>query len=123
MTQSKTSTLDWKLKILLWGITVLIVGGILGILAILRLAFDTYFPPLTAEEKNYCQLKAACGEYQTARQTCAVAGDYSNCMSIKLGSRFYALQSNCDSDGNLRLSTANAPPDLRCLLCKKGLVC
>jgi hypothetical protein len=112
MTQSKADPLGWRLNILNWGITALIVGGLGGLVGL----FDTYFPPLTVEQQNYCQLKAACGDYQTARQACAVAGDFSNCLSVKLGPQVYHLQNSCDINGSLLLTTASAPSALHCSL-------
>lgn len=50
-------------------------------------------------ERWLCSQKAYCQSYITARQTCATAGNYDLCMSIKTGRK--AVEGECTSDGNV----------------------
>src|SRR6187200_711735 len=40
-----------------------------------------------ADERNkyFCRLKSVCEKYGAARQTCATAGNFGNCIVVKLG--------------------------------------
>lgn len=52
-----------------------------------------------AEYNNYwCHKKSICNRYWSARQECAVAGNFDNCVTIKLGEDFQEV-SSCSSEG------------------------
>jgi hypothetical protein len=64
--------------------------------------------------RDLCTIRSICSKYASARQECATAGNFDQCMKIKMGDDAWKVGS-CTSDGNYR----NAPPDMpgrvRCL--------
>jgi hypothetical protein len=65
-----------------------------------------------AHIKELCTAKARCAEYAQARQTCAVAGNFELCMSIKVPN-VDQLKLTCSPEGTL-LSTSKIPTDRDC---------
>jgi hypothetical protein len=49
--------------------------------------------------KSLCALKSACEKYGAARQECAVAGNFKNCLRVKMGSDDYEMSDSCTEDG------------------------
>src|SRR5260370_1338965 len=55
-----------------------------------------------AERNRYlCQLKSTCVKYAQVRQQCATAGNFENCISVKMGNGFRSSGSGCTDDGNV----------------------
>lgn len=48
-----------------------------------------------------CAQKSACSKYAETRQECAVAGNFENCLRVKMGSDDYALKGICTEDGKV----------------------
>jgi hypothetical protein len=67
------------------------------------------------EIDRFCPLKLACSDFYSTRQACAVAGDFNNCMIIKMGMQEYDMVGYCDEEGNVRFTPQNAPSMLSCL--------
>jgi hypothetical protein len=59
-------------------------------------------------ERSLCHTALICRHFGEARQACAVAGDFNNCMRVKLGEKDLGTTSLCTSDGSI----ANEPPDM-----------
>jgi hypothetical protein len=53
------------------------------------------------QTKALCAWKSRCEKYAQARQECAVAGDFKNCLRVKMGSDDYPLSVSCTDDGKL----------------------
>jgi hypothetical protein len=62
------------------------------------------------ERENFiCDLVNACKKYATVRQECAVAGNFKNCVNIKMGRDDWSY---CSDDG--KLPGWEQPPAPRC---------
>jgi hypothetical protein len=48
-----------------------------------------------------CHVKLACQNYHTARQDCAVAGNFDNCVRVKIGDKDATYTSLCTNDGEI----------------------
>jgi hypothetical protein len=69
-----------------------------------------------AERKIYlCHLKSVCAKYNSARQECATAGNFANCISVKIGDRDSSLVAQCTNEGNLSYIPADLPNSVECL--------
>jgi hypothetical protein len=60
-----------------------------------------------------CKAKSICKKYGTVRQECATAGNYNNCLRIKMGSEAYGYIGMCTEEGGVADSVPNAA---ECLL-------
>ena len=58
--------------------------------------------------ESMCYQKKTCGKYAVARQECATAGNFSNCILVKLGDEDGNTIDQCTNDGKL----VNPPPDM-----------
>lgn len=63
--------------------------------------------------KALCKAKANCSLYAEARQTCATAGNYETCMSVKFDS-YSTARLDCTNDGGLAYAPADLPNDVDC---------
>ncbi|MBS0578672.1 MAG: hypothetical protein JSR36_05360 [Proteobacteria bacterium] len=100
---------------------------ILGILV-----FAAVVPPETQEEaaarasresvakertKQQCAIKRICKQYGEARQQCAVAGDFANCIRVKTGMEQADLANECTEDGRVQgLDPSAEPSGVDCFL-------
>jgi hypothetical protein len=50
--------------------------------------------------KGYCSLRSICSKYAQVRQACATAGNYNNCVSIKMDADQWRVGS-CSNDGDV----------------------
>jgi len=66
------------------------------------------------QTRQLCKIKAACGVYAKSRQSCAIAGNFENCMRIKMGEDNYELRENCTNDGHM-LDASSEPTAVDCL--------
>ncbi|WP_448955734.1 hypothetical protein [Labrys neptuniae] len=67
--------------------------------------------------KNICPAEFACSTYAKTRQDCATAGDFNNCVRIKMGAD-YGLTSWCTDDGNV--TVPDPPTYMQCLSWSAG---
>jgi hypothetical protein len=67
--------------------------------------------------KELCAIKAVCEKYGEVRQQCATAGNYQNCLQIKMGTGDYDKVEACTEDGKpLYITSANMPDAITCFL-------
>jgi hypothetical protein len=70
-----------------------------------------------AQQLRYlCSLKPICEKYANVRQACAVAGDFMNCMRVKMGDDMGST-SSCRNDGSI-IGASKMPDVLDCLWSK-----
>jgi hypothetical protein len=63
-----------------------------------------------------CRVKRACERYGTVRQECATAGDFNNCISVKMGNDADKV-GQCVNDGSVALlSTDQMPNAVECFV-------
>jgi hypothetical protein len=69
-----------------------------------------------ARRKAYCETADICTKYREVRQECAVAGDFKNCVTVKMGDNmsYAALAMNCNDNGTVRWEPTNAPGAVEC---------
>jgi hypothetical protein len=53
---------------------------------------------MSAHKDELCQIKLVCRQYYSARQECAVAGNFDNCVQIKIGNKDTSF---CTNDGGV----------------------
>ena len=54
---------------------------------------------VAAYRNELCHVKLVCRNYRSARQDCAVAGNFDNCVSVKIGDKDATYLSLCSNDG------------------------
>ena len=57
----------------------------------------------------------SCQRYGAARQQCAVAGDFSNCMKIRMGEEYQFVSEYCTDDGKVR-GVTDMPSAVECFI-------
>ena len=70
-------------------------------------------------EKLLCGAWNVCQDYSSARQACAVAGDFNNCLRVKLGDSIVSI-ADCRNDGTLIDEPPDMPGRLQCMLYRLG---
>jgi hypothetical protein len=77
---------------------------------------------LTEYKNTLCHAQMLCGKYSSVRQECALAGDFNNCVSIKMGNDGM-WEYPCTYDGRLINETdrAKVPNTVECWLRNAGL--
>jgi hypothetical protein len=79
------------------------------------------------EQSHYkdelCHIKQVCSVYRTARQDCAVAGDFDNCVRVKIGEKDTVEMSLCTRDGeiNSKQYVSDMPNAIECAARNAGL--
>ena len=70
-----------------------------------------------------CHRQMVCSAYSSVRQQCAIAGDFNNCVSIKMGNDAM-FQYSCTVDGSVinEIDRANMPNTIECWARNAGLV-
>ena len=69
-----------------------------------------------------CDIRSICRRNTRARQECATAGDFQNCLQVKLGANDYSQLLYCDDDGAVRdtarrnLGIARTPNEVECMI-------
>lgn len=66
-----------------------------------------------------CHQEAVCERYGPARQECATAGNYNNCITIKLGSLDASTVDACTEDGKLAFRPSDMPNGAVCWVKEK----
>jgi hypothetical protein len=51
-----------------------------------------------------CKVKSLCARHGQIRQECATAGNFENCIRVKMGDENYELVSSCTNDGHMDAS-------------------
>ena len=70
----------------------------------------------TESAKYICHLKSVCENFAQARQDCAMAGNFDNCIKVKLGDENAALVDVCTNDGKLLYPPDQMPDFLSCFI-------
>jgi hypothetical protein len=60
-----------------------------------------------ALQKAVCETVNVCKKYGTVRQDCAVAGNFKNCVQVKMNVSYATLETDCNDDGTPRWQPAN----------------
>jgi hypothetical protein len=66
--------------------------------------------------KALCAQQAICTKFAEARQACATAGNYKNCVDIKMGSDATGGLYPCMNDGHIWNEPPDMPNRFQCLL-------
>jgi hypothetical protein len=61
--------------------------------------------------KMLCALRATCSRYGEVRQQCAAAGDFKNCIRVKMGAGDFDQTDSCTEDGNIAIAPESEIPD------------
>jgi hypothetical protein len=61
--------------------------------------------------KALCKLRSLCSKYGAVRQECAVAGNFDNCVSIKMGNFDQDQPLMCTPDGKVAFVSPDAIPN------------
>jgi hypothetical protein len=56
------------------------------------------------QRKFLCKVKSICAQYGEVRQGCATAGNFENCIRVKMGDENYEFVSSCTNDGHMGAS-------------------
>jgi hypothetical protein len=67
------------------------------------------------EIRNLCHVKSVCKAYADVRQECAVAGDFNNCVRVKIGDENMDSVPYCANDGSISSPPDNLPSWFDCL--------
>jgi hypothetical protein len=72
-----------------------------------------------AHKNELCHYLMACRKYGTARQECAVAGDFNSCIQIKMG-KGVASRYSCTNDGKPSSQPTDMPGLVECFFRNLG---
>jgi hypothetical protein len=72
-------------------------------------------------KKNLCHLPDACAKYSATRLECAVAGNFENCIDVKMGHDGW-LVDHCTTDGKPIYDDPRTPNVLECYLRKSDFL-
>src|SRR5207245_1277832 len=59
------------------------------------------------QELEQCRTARICRKYATVRQECAIAGNFKNCVQVKMNVDYSLLQASCRDDGTLASEQPN----------------
>jgi hypothetical protein len=63
-------------------------------------------------KKDLCHIKLVCAKYGAARQECAVAGNFDNCVNVKIGDKDNNDLQYCLNDGTVNLRQNQDMPNV-----------
>jgi hypothetical protein len=67
--------------------------------------------------KMFCKLESVCSRYGEVRQECATAGNFDNCIRVKMGDAHSSEIESCTNDGKLAyVSQDESPNRVECFL-------
>jgi hypothetical protein len=66
---------------------------------------DAQRKALHEQNQLLCKVKSICAQYGHVRQDCATAGNFTNCMRVKMGDENYELVGSCTNDGHVDAMT------------------
>jgi hypothetical protein len=73
-----------------------------------------------ARQRALCHIKSVCSQYGAVRQECATAGNFHNCIGVKLGDRDITLIDQCTNAGTLRDIPVDLPNAVECFFTKSN---
>jgi hypothetical protein len=65
-------------------------------------------------DKNLCRVQSVCAKYSAVRQECATAGNFENCIRVKMGDGAFMEIGRCANDGTVYFAPANMPSRAQC---------
>jgi hypothetical protein len=65
-------------------------------------------------DRSLCHTALICRHFAEARQACAVAGDFNNCIRVKVGEKDMDTTSLCTNDGSVADEPSDMPNRLQC---------
>ncbi|MBZ9820171.1 hypothetical protein [Mesorhizobium sp. CA4] len=68
-----------------------------------------------ARHAHLCKWVDLCSKFGEARQACATAGDFQNCINVKLGDNAWVIGDNCSNDGSLINPQNDTPSKWQCV--------
>jgi hypothetical protein len=71
-------------------------------------------------DRSLCRTALICRHFSEARQSCAVAGDFNNCIRVKVGEKDMDRTASCAADGSLADPPADMPNRIRCAVFDLG---
>jgi hypothetical protein len=79
---------------------------------------------LSAYKDTLCHEQSSCGKYKDVRQQCAIAGDFDNCVSVRMADEHVHYIFQCTNDGQIfsEEDRANMPNQVECFLRNAGLM-
>jgi hypothetical protein len=99
------------------GLSSIITTAVLFALTMIVIAI-LIFPAEQSEsvqQDMMCRFVNECKKYGAVRQQCAVAGDFNNCIDIKMGKDLYGgLAILCTNDGQFRGDKTKVPSQIEC---------
>ena len=107
--------LDRLIKILV-GYMIVVLTAVMFVWA-LNVIIPLFNKEWNTRRNTLCHEGFICTKYRDVRQQCAIAGDFNNCVNVKMGSEpTYRLI--CTNDGELISSVekADMPSEIECLL-------
>ena len=72
-------------------------------------------------KKTLCRMPEVCTNYGATRLECATAGNFNNCIHVKMGRDAWAID-ECSDEGELAVPSRDTPGPLECLLRKSDFV-
>ena len=66
-------------------------------------------------DRLLCKAKVVCARFAEVRQECAAAGNFRNCIQVKMGDEDYELIGSCANDGQL-IGASSLPNSVDCFL-------
>jgi hypothetical protein len=69
--------------------------------------------------KIFCKLRDVCEQFGNDRQECATAGNFENCLRVKMGDDNYDLRGSCTDDGKI-VDEHEAPNKAECFVLGLG---
>jgi hypothetical protein len=74
-----------------------------------------------AERTELCYQADFCDAYGETRQACATAGDFANCIRVKIGDKNLGRLGYCANDGGLASPPQDMPSSFECFRHRWGL--
>jgi hypothetical protein len=68
-----------------------------------------------------CHQKTICAKLPNIRQECATAGNFDNCIKVKIGDEDYSSVTYCTNEGNLAYTPENMPDVIDCWFRNHGM--
>jgi hypothetical protein len=119
MAESADPVIRWLDRIikLAIGYCIAVFAGCMVVWALSEVNSTLSNKGLNDYRNRLCHEQLVCTKYKDTRQECAVAGDFNNCINVKMGGEpMYRL--SCAGDGELASAAdkADMPSEIECLL-------
>jgi hypothetical protein len=95
--------------------------AMLWMLTSLRRASTPEVEKATAERTELCDREDFCEAYGETRQACATAGDFANCIRVKIGDKNLGRLGYCANEGGLASPPQDRPSSFECFRHRWGM--